>query len=813
MIKNNFKIAIRTMLKQPMHAVLNILGLGVGMASCLLIAFYVNEETSYEGFYESSDKVFRITTYLKQEEGVENYATAPPPLGPMLIAQVPEVQAMVRLYKGGDMTMRPDHDFKKVFRETNAWSVDEHFFQVFDYGFLEGDYESLFTEPKTLVMPKSTAIRYFGQAAYDEGNIVGRFLGGGGDGGTPWEVVGIMQDQPKNSHFQFDLLLSSVDESGRKMPNWGWNSFHTYIKLQDHSPATLKAVEEGLEKIVMEHALSKAGVTLDFLRSRDLEWKYNLQSISDIHLTPSLIREMRPKGNRLYVNSLVVVAFLIMVLACVNFINLSTARSSVRAKEIGVKKVLGSGRLKLIYQFLVESLLFTFMALFLAFGITEIMLVILDVFFQWEMNTSLLNSTANWLFIIVGTTVVGLAAGLYPALYLTGFKLISVLKGNFTNKVAKGQFRNLLVGFQFVVSIALIISALIIQKQVDFGQNKDLGFDKQNVIVIQNDREIDDRREEFKDYLSKNSTINSVSFATALPGHLQYPRRDFTVDGRNSSMGINWFQADDSFLSALNLELLTGRGFDEAFGENDNTVLLNERAVKELGLVAPVGSFMTINKGQNDEQRVQVIGVLADFNLESFDKQIEPLVIQFLNDFNFKDYIAIRIQSNDLNATIEAVKSAWVEFEPNVPMVYSFLDQDFDRLFKSEEQLSKIFTAFTALAIFIACLGLFGLASYMNEQRTKEIGIRKVLGASLMSILSLLYQSYFKLILMSFVVAAGLAYYFMNDWLQKFVYRVQFTTTPFLLALLGTMVLAILTVSYQSIKTANRNPIETLKSE
>ena len=400
MLKNNIKIAIRTILKQRMYAVLNVLGLGVGMASCLLISFYVSEETSYDKFYKDAENVYRVTTYLKFDGDEEHFATTPPPLGSMVLQQIPEVQSMVRLFKGGDMTMRADHDFDNPFRETNAWSVDQGFFEVFDYGFIEGDYEKLFTEPKTLVMPKSTAIRYFGQEAFDQSNIVGRFLGGGGDGGTPWKVVGIMEDQPKTSHFQFDMLLSTVDESRRKVQIWGWNSFHTYVRLGDSNPSTIAAVEKGLEKIIINHALPSSNTPSGLALNDDLAWEYQLQPIADIHLTPSLIREMRPKGNQLYVNSLIVVALFIIILACVNFINLSTAKSSIRAKEIGVKKILGSGRLNLIYQFLVESLLFSYLALILAFGISELMVVILENYFQWQLDTSLLNNLSSWLIII-----------------------------------------------------------------------------------------------------------------------------------------------------------------------------------------------------------------------------------------------------------------------------------------------------------------------------------------------------------------------------------------------------------------------------
>ncbi len=813
MFRNNLKLAIRNMLKQRMYTLLNVLGLGVGMASCLIISFYVSEETSYETFYQEYDQVYRLTTYWKQEEGEEHYATTPPPLGPMLLDQAPEIEAMVRMNTGSDLTMRADHNFERPFRETNAWSVDRSFFQVFDYGFIRGDYESLFTKPRTIVMPKSTAIRYFGQEAYDQGNIVGRHLGGGGDGGTQWEIVGVMEDQPRNSHFQFDMLLSREDPEALNIPNWGWNNFHTYVKLRDNSPERIKSVETTLEQIVATHAVSNSGVTLEFLREKGLEWKYTLQPIADIHLTSSLLHEMRPKGNRMYVNSLIAVAIFIIVLACVNFVNLSTAKSSIRAKEIGVKKVLGSGRNSLIYQFLLESLLFSFLALLLAFGLAEGMVIILENTFQWQLNTAILDSPINWLVILGVTTSIGLMAGIYPALYLTSFRPIAVLKGNLTHASSKGPLRNLLVGFQFVVSIALIISALVIKQQVEYTRSKDLGFDKENVLVIQNDREIDDRREEFKTFLTKESGIQGVSFATGLPGQLRYARRDFTVDGNDFSMGINWYQADDSYLQTMDLKLAEGRAFDKTVATESNSLWLNEQAAKELGLTDPVGTFLTINKGQNDEKRVQVIGILKDFNLESFDKQIQPLAIEYLNDFRFKDYIAIRVQSNDLSGAIEKVEAAWKEFEPNVPLVYSFLDKDFDRLFKSEQQLSKIFSAFTILAIFIASLGLFGLASYVNEQRTKEIGIRKVLGASFGSILLLLYKDYFRLILISFTIAGALSFYFMKDWLQSFVYRINMEATPFIMALLGSIILAVVTIGYQSVKAAYRNPVDTLKSE
>lgn len=792
---------------------LNVFGLSIGVAACLLIAFYVHEETSYDKFYQEQENIFRLTTYWKQEEGEQQFATAPPLLGPMLVEQSPEVLTMVRINKGSDLTMRSEADFENPYRETNAWLVDDSFFEVFDYGLIDGDKNRLFTEPHTLVLPESTARKYFGEEALANGDVVGRTILGGGDGGTPWTVVGLMKDQPKNSHFQFDMLISRENPEALNIPNWGWNNFHTYVKLKDSRAETLASVNRSLEEIVAKHAMVSSGITIERLRELNLDWQYNLQPLADIHLNNNFIREMSPKGNRTYVNALIVIALFIVVLAVVNFVNLSTAKSAVRAKEIGVKKVLGAGRNRLVNQFLIESLAYAYAALILAFGLVEGALVILENNFGWELATSLFSNSINWFWLFLTITFVGLLAGVYPALYLTGFKPALVLKGDFRHSGKNTSARNFLVGFQFVISIGLIISSLIIREQVEFTQTKDLGFDKENVLVIQNDREIDDRREEFKAALQQHPAIKEASFSTGLPGQLRYAQRDFSVEGSKVRTGVNWFEADDSYLKTLDLSLVEGRDFDRSFASDSSALLLNESAVEELRLSNPIGSYLTINKGDNDEKRVRVIGVLKDFNMESFDQQIKPLAITFLDNYNFKDYISIRLQSDNLRQSIKEVEATWREFEPNVPMVYSFLDQDFDQLFRSEQRLSRIFGAFTLLAIFIACIGLFGLASYVSEQRTKEMGIRKVLGASLASILGLLYSSYLRLILISFALAATMAFYFMDSWLQDFAYRIELTARPFLLALGGAIVLALITVGHQTLKTAFKNPVETLKTE
>ncbi len=796
-----------------MSAVINISGLALGMAACLIITFYVQEEMSYDTSYKDAERVYRLNTYWKQVGADEKFATSPPPLAPALAELSPDVEAFVRLSKRSDFTMRPDHDFDRPYRETNAWTVDKDFLKVLDNGVLAGDPETMMAQPRSVVMPRKTAIRYFGQEAFDAGNIVGRQLGGGGDGGTKWQVTGVLEDQPKQSHLQFDMLLSKENPNGPGETIWGWLAFYSYVKLKDNRPETIEKVKEQLEYIVANYAAKDAGMTLEQLRAEGQDMQFLLQPIEDIHLKSSLLQEMAPNGSLTYVRSMVIVALFIIVLACVNFVNLSTAKSALRAKEIGVRKVLGSGRGQLIRQFLTESLMMTFIALLIALGLAEFFANVIRTGFNWEISTEFVREPLVLVSVLAITTLIGVLAGLYPAIYLTGFQPVSALKGKSLKGKGEKGIRNALVVSQFVISIGLIIATLIIDQQVEYTRQKDLGFDKENVLIIQNDREIDERREEFKTFLKPDTRILGAGFSTGIPGLPQYMRRDFSVNGREGNKGINWFQADDSFLTTMGVSVIEGRGFSKEVASDSSGLLLNKTAVKELGLINPVGTYLTINKGENDEHRVQVIGIVEDFNLHSFDRKIGALAIGYLNDYVFKDYISIRLAPGNLNEAVSGVEAAWKEFEPNVPMVYSFLDQDFDRLFKSEQRLSKIFNAFTGLAIFIACLGLFGLAAYTSEQRTREISIRKVLGASVGSLVSLLYQSYFRLILLSFVIAALLAYLFAQQWLSNFVYHIPIGFKPFVLALLGTVLIAALTVVYQSLKTVLRNPVDTLKSE
>ncbi|MDN5204818.1 ABC transporter permease [Fulvivirgaceae bacterium BMA10] len=810
MLRNYLKIAFRNILKHKFYSILNVLGLAIGMASALLITLYIQHELSYDKFYEHSDRIYRLNT-LYEYSGFQNrYATTPPPLSKALMDEIPEVEAATRLFLWSDFTMRPDNDLEKIFRETRVWHVDENFFKVLNFGLLEGDKETALMEPGSLILPKSTAIKYFGREAYDKKEIIGRTLLGGKDGGTVRKITGIMEDQPDNAHWQFDILIASNGPIGKEGENnWSWNVGYTYVLLKEKAG---DAIDKKLDQIVEKYAMPFMGMTPAEFEAQNYRMRYVLQPITDIHLKSDYHKEIRPNGHIAYVYTFIAIAIFIILIACVNFMNLSTAQSANRAKEVGVKKVLGVSKGYLIGQFLTESILFSLIALVIAFGLVELFLNVYQRFFDNLISFDIYN-VSGWILTFSGTIFIGILAGIYPAFYLTAFEPVKVLKGNLRSGIKSKGLRNGLVIFQFTVSIALMICTIVVMKQVDYIRSKNLGFEKENVVVLQNDKEIDERREEFKKFLSGQSKILSTSFSTGIPGLKQFHMRGFTQEGQQQDMGIRWYEADDSYLETLGIELVAGRNFNKEIISDTSGILLNEAAVKMLGLADPVGKYIIKNLGENDEERLRILGVMKNFNYESFRSQIKPLAIQYLDNFTFKDYITIRIAGGDIDRTLGQIKAGWNEFEPQVPMTMSFLDQDFDQLFKAEMRLKNIFGVFTGLAIFIACLGLFGLAAYTAEQRKKEIGVRKTLGATVANIATILSKNFVFTALIGFMLAIPISWFAMDKWLMVFAFKIELEPYMFLLSGLMAVFIAAITVSYQSIKAAIANPIEALKDE
>jgi len=813
MLKNYLKIAFRTIWKNKTTSLINILGLSIGITACLVIWQYVDFEQSYDQFFSEADQIIRVNTLWSGPEGEERYATTAPPLAEAIEDNIPEAKAVTRLYHWSDFTMRPDDNFEKVFRETKVYITDNDFFDVFDFKFLEADEAVIQEQLGAVILPKSVAIRYFGEEAVEQRQVVGRFLKGGKDGGTPWKVAAVMEDVPENSHLDFDFLIvaNNPNDDIMHFPDWSWPIMHTYVRLDDG--ADKARLQPKLDEIVEKFAIPTLGESIEDFKELGYGYALPVQSLTDIHLHSDFLREMQPNGNATYINTLSIIALFIILIACINYINLFTAQSTIRAKEVGVKKVIGARKSHLMTQFLIESFVFCGISVGLALGLLEIFQRTSEYFIGRQLyhdNWSALQLVAVSGSILAG---VGLIAGAYPAFYLTQFRPLQVLKNQLPLNFRKSHFRDALVVFQFVISIGLIASTIIVNQQVSFFQNKQLGYTKENVLVIQNDREIEEQRLVFKQQLEQHPGILQTSFTTGVPGLPQYQMRDFRLEGATDGQGINWYQIDEDYLPTMGMEIVAGRNFSNEIAADTFGLILNESAVQLLGLENPIGQYLIKNQGKDDEQRLQVIGIVKDFHLKSLHHEIRPLALQYLTDFVFKDYAAVRLAPGNVPEAIAHVEQQWKTFEPGVPITYSFLDENLDRLFRAELQLGRVFSIFTGLALFIACLGLYGLALFTIERRRKEVSIRKVIGASISDVLFLLNKNFLRLTLIAFAIATPLAWLAMQRWLQNFAYHITMPWWVFGLAGLVAVVIALVTVSLQSVRAALSNPIEALKDE
>ncbi len=815
MLTNYLKLTFRNFKKQKYYAILNIFGLALGVASVIIISKYVIQEQGFDRFYEHSHQIFRLNTSYKNQDDHTIYATTPPPLHEVLIEEVPEVKAATVLFKWGDYTLRPDNNFEHVFRETNVWHAGKDFFKVFNYGWIEGDPETALSEPDYVVLPKSVAIRYFGVEAFENKTILGKSLLGGKDGGHARKITGIIEDQPANSHIDFDILVPAMSlKDIHESQNWSWNIMHTYFRLDNKvkvNDGNLNAVKQKLHQITKKYAIPSFGFnSYQEFENTGSSFEYLIQPLTNIHLHSNLLREMKANGNINYVYTFFIVGIFVLIIAVVNFVNLSTAQSGKRAKEVGVKKVLGSDRQLLLKQFLFESICYAFIAMIIGLGIVELAMLYFGDFFGLFPKYQVINAY-NLMVITLGTILLGIVAGLYPAIYLSSFQPAKILKGTNSNGFQGQKFRNGLVIFQLIISTTLIGCTLIVKEQVAFIQDRNLGFDKENVIVIQNDREIDERRLEFTNYLSEKSDIQHVAFSTGLPGIKNFHMRNFSKDAGDSGFGIRWYEGDDNYLNTLSMKILDGRNFDHHFGDDSSAIILNQAAVSIMGLEDPVGKTIIKNLGAPDEQEMKIIGVVEDFNYESLHEKIEPLAIEFLDNYIFKDYITVRYEGNNPKQALASIKEAWELFEPEIPFNHSFLDKDFDRLFKSEIKLSQMFSLFTFLGMLTASLGLVGLAAFMTESRKKEIGIRKVFGANINKIVLLLLRGFLAMSLIGFLIAAPIIYYFMNYWLAGFEYKIEQSLHLLLFAGLISTFIVILTIGYQTFAAARLNPVKSLK--
>ncbi|RCR65820.1 ABC transporter permease [Larkinella punicea] len=805
MIQNYFKIAWRNLWRKKAFSAINIVGLAVGLATCLLIVLFVQHELSYDRYNAKADRIFRMTMHIRLGGKEMNMAYAPALAGSAMLRDYPGVEAFTRLESEGTFVVKYGNE---RFKEERVVFADSNFFAVFSIPLLKGNVKTVLTEPNTVVLTESTARKYFGDQ-----NPVGKSLTMGTKG--LFRVTGVCRDVPSNSHFHYDFFGSY--RSIRQGEKWLASGSHTYLLLREgYSVAQLAAQSPTIVRKYMGPEVPEfLGMTYDeYLRKGD-RMGFRFQPVTDIHLGPNWENELEANSDPKYVYIFSAIAVFILLLACINFMNLSTAGSANRAREVGIRKVLGSVQQQLIRQFLSESVLITFLALVVA-GV--LVVVALPTFNQLANKAFDLGTLLNARMIgytLMGSLLVGLLAGSYPAFFLSSFNPVSVLKGKLVSGVRSGWLRNTLVTVQFVVSIGMIIGTLVVYRQLRFIQNKKVGFDKEQVLILHDTYVLGDKLKTFRNELAKQSQIVSASLA----GYLPAGRSNNGVDGfrdvnaptETVPFRLKTYRIDEQYLPTLGIGVALGRNFSKAFSGDSAGVLVNEAAVRQFGWKNPVGQrITTVGDGSpGDRQTYTVVGVTKDFHFESMHQHIAPLIMYYGGD---QYQMALRIRTDNVPALLKTLEQNW-KAETDTPFSYSFLDERFNKMYESEQRIGELFGIFAGLAVFIACLGLFGLAAFTTLQRTKEIGVRKVLGASIASIVVLLSKDFLRLVFVAILIATPLGWYAMNEWLADFAYRIDLEWWVFGLAGLLAAAVALLTVSFQSIKAALVNPVKSLKSE
>lgn len=784
-----------------------------GLASCIIILLYVNNELSYDKHHEKADRIARVASYIDFSGSYLELATTSAPMGPTLKNDYTEVEDMVRFRPRGEFLVRSgDINIK----ESDIIYSDPSVFNVFTIPVIHGNAETALLEPYTLALSKSKALKYFGKE-----NVVGESLLLDDD--HTFKITAVYEDMPETSHFNFEFLLSmetNADEANNGV--WISNNFRTYLLLKKGTD--LKAFEENFKSIkktyIEPQLIQFTGNSLEDFQEAGNSLDYELQPLTDIHLHSDLVAEFEPNGNIKYVFLFSGLAGFILILACINFMNLSTARSVKRAKEVGIRKTLGSLRKQLITQFFTESIFLCLFSFLIALLIVELTLP----FFSNLSGTNLVSnyfSNTNLILSIAGIVLVtGLLSGSYPAVMLSGFQPIKVLKGVLDKGTSR--LRSLLVVFQFSVSLVVIIGLLVINKQLNFIQNQSLGFQKEQTVIIHDAYTLDTNLNVYKEELLKEPEFKNATISSYLPvsgfsmnDQTFWPKGDDPVQGNTSSSQV--WRVDTDYIPTLGMEIIEGRNFSEDRGTDENTVILNEALANRFGFEEPLGEVITTftqrPDGSFDTENLlefKVIGIVKNFHFKSLRENIAPLG---LFKGTSRGNVIFKIDSQDAGTALTKLENSWKEMAPGQPFNYSFLDERFDRMYRTENRVSNLVFAFSVLIIIIACLGLFGLSAYSAEQRTKEIGIRKVLGASVSGIVSLVSKDFLKLILISFLIAAPVGYYIMQQWLKEFTYKTNIGFDVFLISGIGIILIAAITVSWQSIKAALTNPVKSLKSE
>ncbi|MBL4676655.1 MAG: ABC transporter permease [Mucilaginibacter sp.] len=801
MIKSYLKIAWRNLLKHRAFSFINIIGLALGITAFGLIALYVSDEWSYDRYNTKADRIFRVVQHGQWQGGKFDIAVTSPPYAPTLKSEFPQVAEACRIdAEGSSKIVYGD----KTLEEGSMLLTDNSIFNIFTYQFLQGDAANALVKPNSIVLTESLAKNIFGD---DISSAVGKTLQ---LGDSPTQVTGVIADVPVNSHFSFKALRSfPADYFTGYNNNWGNSNMYTYLLLKN--AADSKQIEASGEAFFNKHIKNDLGA---------MKFTLELQPLKDIHLRSNLSYELGTNGNITYVYVFSITAILILVIAIINYVNLTTARSSVRIKEIGVRKVIGSDRGQLVTMFFAECVLLTVIATIIAAALIQI---ILPYFNQLSGKSLTLFQFGKYqtISLFIGFSVItGVLSGIYPALFLSGFKTIPAMKGQMGNQLATIIFRKSLVVFQFVVTIVLIVGSCVIYQQLNYFQSKDLGFNKAQTLTFHiNNRDVRGRVDALKQALLQNPHIEAVGVAGNPIGNNNIGGGDFNLgpDGKPTAESkiVQNLQIDEDFVPTLEIRMAAGRNFSKAVTSDVNeSILVNETLVKELGWKNAVGRV--VRTGVDEKGNVlsrTVVGVVKDFNTYSLQHKISPMVMELPAEAKDKDNLYIRIGKGDVKASLAYISKVYADFDIENKPQFHFLDQNFAAQYQTEQKQGTILLIFTILAISIACLGLFGLVTFTASQRVKEIGIRKVLGASVSNIVSLLSADLMRLVGIAIVISVPIAWFAMDKWLQDFAYKISIQWWVFLLAGVVASVIALVTVSTQSIRAALANPAKSLKSE
>ena len=811
MFKNHIKIALRSIKRQPFFTFLNTFGLAIGMAGGLLISLYIYDELSYDKMFADADRIHRIDADIKFGGDAREFAVTPAPMAEALLNDFSEIELVTRFRTRGSALVRKANDLTNVKEEQTTY-VDATFFKMFGVELLEGDVKTALKDPNTIILTKTAAEKHFTVSSAIGQNLIL-------DNEELYTVVGVINDFPQNSFLRdYSIFESMEGYDDAKVVNWGSNNYQTFIKLLPSVDAA--DIQQQLRGFLGKYVIPGVqqfmpGITEKQFKEAGNYLVYSTIPLTDIHLNSSRMAEMSANNDMQSIYILSFIAIFLIILASVNFMNLSTAHSLKRAKEVGVRKTLGSNKIELIRQFLIESGLVSFLSLALALVLALIALPFFNTLADKDISIPF-TSPIFWLILLGSVAVLGLFSGSYPAFFMSRFKPVKVLKGGGQSSVGGGKIRNSLVVFQFAISVFLIVSTLVVYQQLTYIQGKDLGFSKDQVLIVNDIYTAGDKVTAFKEQVKQLSFVKNATLSSFFPTPSSRSDTTFSPDTgettQENAVSMQTWSVDYDYVTTMGFKLVAGRDFDKNFGNDSTSIIINETAVRVMKMSPQeaLGKRYTPGFASENPTYFTIIGVMKDFHIASLKEDIDAVSLH-LGDGAYA--MAVKIEAGDFPNAITQIEGIWNSIVPGEPFDYYFMEDAFDNTYQSEQRLGNIFIIFTVLSLLIACLGLFGLAAFNAEKRTKEIGVRKVLGASVGQISMKLTLDFLKLVGIAILISLPLGWFAMNKWLEDFSYRINIPWWIFVLAAFLAVLISVVTVSYQSIKAAIVNPVKSLRTE